>query len=179
MKRVFSALKRFVTVAMVGVLALLTVACSPASRAQAAMPGDRGPNPPGQVQSYEGGMNNFSDVDTNRLDTRGAAAKAKSLKDRVERNIDEKRIDSVDQYVDNYRSGTPLGERTARFGNDIRRGAGNAADDLQDVSARGSSKAGQALENAKQNTKAAGKDLINDTKKPANKATRAADRAID
>lgn len=177
MNQVFSALKRIFTVALVSVLALLTVACD--SGAQAALPGGREPNPPGQAQPYEGGMNNFNDVPTDRVDIGGTQSKAKALKDRVQRNIDEKRIDSTEQYVDNYRSGTPLGERTARFGNDIRRGAENVADDVQGVGARGADRAGQAVENAKANTKEAADKAANTAKTKANQAGRAADRALD
>lgn len=184
MNQVFSAVKRLFTLALAGMLALFAVACS--SGAQAAMPGSREPNPPGQAQPYEGGMNNFNDVPTDRVNTKGAQAKAKALKDRVQRNIDEKRIDSTEQYVENYRSGTPLGERTARIGNDIRRGAENVADDVQDITTRGADRAGQNLENAKANTKAAGRDLANDAKATADRASNTlkskanqAERALD
>ncbi|NJR48652.1 MAG: hypothetical protein HC780_02945 [Leptolyngbyaceae cyanobacterium CSU_1_3] len=43
-----------------------------------------GPNPVGQTQPYEGGMNNFSDTDPGEA-AKGTAAKTKALIDRAEK----------------------------------------------------------------------------------------------
>ena len=187
MNKLFSAfqaiqLRRVVTVVLAGVLAIFTIACS--GPAQAKVTGNDANNGsvdvPGQAQPYEGGMNNFSDVDPNRRDLSKVDAKAKALRDRVQRNINEKSVDSVDQYVENYKSGTPLGERTKRVGNDIRRGAENATGDLKEAADRGSKNLGQNLDrggkeasnvvdNAKNNAKEAGRDVVGGVKRAADK----------
>lgn len=196
MTKIFSTLKsmaRSLSVLLAITLLVFTTACSGSANAleRQQAPTRKDAITPGQVQSYEGGMNNFSDVDKTRLDTSKVDAKAKALKDRVDRNLDEKRIDSVDQYVENYRTGTPLGERTARFGKDIRKGVENFADDAKDASGRFgeetsqttdrlSDRSGRAFENAKANTRDAGKDLVQDTKQAVNKtANFAKDKAND
>lgn len=191
MKRFFaSSLKAVFTVALAVTLLLTTTACSQARDLQAKALGNKGPNVPGQEQPYEGGMNNFSDVNPNRIDTTSAEAKAKALKDKVERRIDEKSVDSVDQYVENYRSGTPLGERTKRLGKDLTRGANEAKDDAQDVLERSSKRlekgakdapqaAGRALDQAKANTKDAGSNAGNDIQEIGDKLSKVGQRAAD
>lgn len=140
-------LNQVLTAFLAGVLLLLSTACDRAEARDAKI-SDRGPNPPGQVQPYEGGMNNFSDVDTSRVNTKPIKDQAKALKDRVERNLDEKRIDSVDQYVENYRTGTPLGERTERFAKDIKRGVENFGEDAQDITERSADKVQRSIDKA-------------------------------
>jgi hypothetical protein len=178
----FKALSRVLAVFLAGVLLLMTTACSGISR-QASNITNRGSNPPGQVQPYEGGMNNFRDVDPQRMDTSRTDAQAKALKDRVESNIRNKRADNVGQYVENYRTGTPLNERVENLGKDIQRGAENLSQDAKNLGDRVSDKTGRALENAKANTQAAGRDAVRDTVKATERATdsleRAADRARD
>ncbi|XHX75864.1 MAG: hypothetical protein RBJ76_15570 [Stenomitos frigidus ULC029] len=133
-------LNRILAVAVISFLMLFSTACSRASATDTAGMKDLGdaPHPPGQVQPYKGGMNNFDDVDTTRFDKTGVDAKAKALKDRVERNINQKGIDSVEQYVENYRSGTPLNERIENIGDDLSRTADSAKKNLQQSSKKGS-----------------------------------------
>lgn len=151
-------------------------------------PSGSSPNPPGQVQPYQGGMNNFDDVDTTRFDQSGVDAKVKALKDRVERNINQKGIDSPEQYVKNYRSGTPLGERIENIGEDLGQTAGDIKENLQDFGARGSKnlernvkgvpdQASRTFDQAKQNAKAASKDVSRGVKEPIDKAGKALNRA--
>ncbi len=194
-------LKQVLTIGLAATLLVFATACSSANAkdAKAALKG--GPNVPGQTQPYQGGMNNFSDVDPNRLDTKGVDAKAKALKDTVERNINTKSVDSVDQYVDNYKSGTPLGERIGNIGKDI----GNSAKDLQqDVKAVGDKGStnlkrnldrapgaiGDVVDEAKDNARDAAKDtsrsakrvgdtLGNGAQSLGDKANRTVDRAAD
>jgi hypothetical protein len=174
----FKTFRRVLTVVLAGVLLLVTTACSGISK-QVSNLTDRGPNPVGQVQPYEGGMNNFRDVDPQRMDTSRADAKAKALKERAESNIRNKRAGSVEQYVENYRSGTPLNQRVENLGKDIQRGVDNLSEDARNMGDRASDKTGRALENAKNNTQAAGKDAVRDTVKAAERATDSLERAAD
>lgn len=186
MKRIFSSLKTVLTLVLAGVLLVINTACSNASmQAKSA-----GPNPPGQAQPYEGGMNNFRDIDTTRLDPSSADAKAKALRDAAEHRIGEKRVDSVEQYVENYRSGTPLGERTERFANDLKRGAQGITEDTKNVTQRSSkelqrntdrasNKLGRAVNEATENVKDAGQDLVEGVKDLGNKASQVGERTGD
>lgn len=123
-------LSRVVTACVVSLVLFLSTACS--DRVEARTPDIGNRITPGQAQPYRGGMNNFSDTDP-RMDTSGAQAKAKALKDQVRTNIREKRADSVDQYVDNYRNGAPIQERTRKLGEDISRGAQKATQDAKNL----------------------------------------------
>ena len=108
---------------------------------------DARPEVPSEVKSnpYEKNtMNEYSEVDP-RTDTSRADAKAKALVDNAERNINTKGIDSTEQYVENYRSGTPLGERVRRIGEDV----SNSAKEVTEGVSKGTQK---GLENVKGNT---------------------------
>lgn len=196
MNKVFSFLKNFrleriLTIAAVSLLMLFSTACSRANATDPSSmkdPSGASPNPPGQVQPYKGGMNNFDDVDTNRFDKGSVDAKAKALKDRVERNINEKGIDSPEQYVKNYRSGTPLNKRIENIGEDLGQSANDIKENLQEFGERGpknvernaKSVPGQAsrtFDQAKQNAKAAGDEVSRGVKEPIDKAGKVLDRA--
>lgn len=198
MNKVFSFFKgirlnRILTIATVSLLMLFSTACSRATAADTSStknPGVDNPITPGQVQPYKGGMNNFEDVDTNRLDKTGVDAKAKALRDRVERNINEKSIDSPEQYVKNYRSGTPLNERIGNIGEDVSKAADEAKDSLQEFGNRGPKnvernvkgvpeQASRGFEQAKQNAEAAGNDVSRGVKEPIDKAGKALNRASE
>ena len=180
-------LRQVLTVFLAGVLLVITTAC--AGNAQAKMPqggatGSAGSNPVGQNQPYEGGMNNFSDTAPGQA-AKGTAEKTKALIDRAERDINTKGVDSVDQYVDNFRSGAPLDERVRKLTDDVKEGAKNAADDVKGVGDRVSNSANRvsdrtargaknAAENIKDNTGDAAKRTsrsIKDTVKDAAQAT--------
>ena len=156
---------RIITAFLVGILVFVSTACSgggvlakttdqiPSSKTADQI---REEVPSSAVTNeYKGGMNDYSDVDP-RFNPSGANTKAKGLVDNAQRNIDEKSVDSVDQYVENYRSGTPLGERVKRIGEDV----GKAADNVKEEASKG------AKDNL-QNTKEAAKD----TAKKADRAT--------
>ena len=180
-------LRQVLTVFLAGVLLVITTAC--AGNAQAKMPqggatGSAGSNPVGQNQPYEGGMNNFSDTAPGQA-AKGTAEKTKALIDRAERDINTKGVNSVDQYVDNFRSGAPLDERVRKLTDDVKEGAKNAADDVKGVGDRVSNSANRvsdrtargaknAAENIKDNTGDAAKRTsrsIKDTVKDAAQAT--------
>lgn len=183
-------LAKALMVAAVSVLLVFSTACSRANATDASSMKNRSgssPNPPGQVQPYKGGMNNFDDVDTTRMDKTSVDAKAKALRDRVERNINEKGIDSPEQYVKNYRSGTPLNERIENIGEDLGQTADDIKDNLKGFGERGPrnlerntkdvpEKAARTFEQAKQNARAIGEDVSRGIKEPLNNAGRVLDR---
>ncbi|MBW4582128.1 MAG: hypothetical protein KME42_21390 [Tildeniella nuda ZEHNDER 1965/U140] len=196
MNRIFSFLKgaqlnRLLAVAAVSLLMFFGTACSRADATDTATLKElNSPNTPGQSQPYKGGMNNFDDVDATRFDKADVDAKAKALKDRVERNINQKGIDSPEQYVKNFRSGTPLQERIENIGDDIGRTANEAKESLGQFGERGSKNIERNVRNAsgqtsrtfdqtKRNTKAAAEDLSRGVKEPIDNATNAAKRAMD
>lgn len=167
---------------LAGVLLLVTTACNNArptvgstpdqsqamnksgSRVGAAAEKTRPEVPGGAVTNeYQGGMNEFSDVDPRR-DTSRAETKAKGLKDTVERNISNKSVDSLDQYAENYREGTSLGARVKNIAEDV---AGSTGEVTKDV-AKGTAK---GAENVKANTQEAGQKVANQ----ADRATTQAD----
>ncbi len=141
-------LDRIVTVFLAGVLLLVSTACGgskvlakTADQARQEVPSKAVTN------TYKGGMNDYEDVDPRR-DTSEAKAKAKDLIQNAQRNINEKGIDSPEEYAENYRSGTPLGERVRRLGEDIGNSAENVAEGVSKGTQRG-------IENIKENAQQA------------------------
>ncbi|BAY62090.1 hypothetical protein H6G33_24270 [Calothrix sp. FACHB-1219] len=173
MKRVIAWLKnirpaKVLTAFVASALLLLTQACNnPGIAAQPPQPSAQPPNAEryDPTKSYDlntpsGGMNNFNDVDYRSENTqRAAEIRSKALRDNAQRNIDEKGIDSVDQYVENYRQGTPFGQRVKNLGEDI----GSSAKELGEGVAKGTKR---GVENLKDNTQNAGEnaaDAVKDT----------------
>jgi hypothetical protein len=151
----------FLTIALVGVL-LMTTACG-VRDVQARVPGTGGPEVSG---SARGGMNEYSDIDP-RTDTTRAQAKAKALQDRVERNVNTKHVDDFDQYAKNYRSGTPLDERTERAAKGFGEAVEGVKEDAQDLGKTLSTKTQRAADN----TKAATRDAVQDAQRAADRTS--------
>ncbi|MBD2212141.1 hypothetical protein H6G27_20035 [Nostoc linckia FACHB-104] len=152
---------KIVGVFLAGILLLVTQACNrPTIAGQPAQPGSQPPNAERydptksyNLSSPQGGMNNFSDVDPRaRGDEKAAEARAKGLRDNAQRNVDEKGIDSPGQYVENYRQGTPFGQRVKNLGDDI----GSSASEVGEGVAKGTKR---GLENIKENTQNAAEGL--------------------
>ncbi|HEY9635615.1 MAG TPA: DUF6658 family protein [Coleofasciculaceae cyanobacterium] len=149
-------LGQILTVFMAGLLVFVSTACS--DGASATTP-DKAGNTANKVRQevpdsavtnkYEGGMNDYSDVDP-RQSIKGAQSKAKGLVDNAQKNIEEKSIDSTEQYVENYRTGTPLGERVKRIGEDLGNAAGNVKEDLSKGSQKNIQGAKEAAQSGKQ-----------------------------
>jgi hypothetical protein len=168
------------SVVLAGVL-LMTTACG-VRDVQARVPGTGGPEVSGAAR---GGMNDYSDIDP-RQDTTRAQAKAKALQDSVERNVNTKRADDFDQYAKNYRSGTPLGERTERAAKGFGEAVEGVKDDAQDLGRTLSNKGQEAASN----TRAAARDAAQDAQRAAdrtsnfvqdktNQAARGTQRSLD
>jgi len=135
-------IQRIITTFVASVLLFITTACGGSKVLAKTADQIRPEVPSGAVtNTYKGGMNNYEDVDA-RQNTSAAQAKAKALVDNAKRNIDEKSVDSPQQYVENYRSGTPFGERVKRIGEDV----GEAAENISKDVAKGTRK---NAENAK------------------------------
>lgn len=189
MNKLISAIKsirlgQVLTAFLAGVLLLISTACT--GNAQAKMPqGDMtrgaGSNPVGQKQPYEGGMNNFSDTAPGQA-AKGTAEKTKALIDRAKRDINTKGVDSVDQYVDNYRSGAPLGERTKKITDNVRGAAQNTADDVKGLGDRVSNATDRAGDKSKelgQNLKNGAENMAENTKRAGDSTARSAKNAAE
>lgn len=171
-------LDRVLTVFLVGILLFVSTACSSGASAKTAdelreeVPGSAVTN------EYKGGMNDYSDVDP-RFNEKGAEAKAKGLVDNAQRNINEKSIDSPEQYVENYRSGTPLGERVKRIGEDV----GDSAKDSGKEAAKGGKEnvqnAKEASQSAAQSTKQAANETADTAKSKVKDDVKNTQRAVD
>jgi lysyl-tRNA synthetase class I len=154
-------LDRIVTVFFAGILLFISTACG-TTNALAKTADDARQEVPSKAvtNTYKGGMNDYSDVDARR-DTTEAKAKAKALIENAQRNINQKSVDSPDRYADNYRSGTPLGERARRLGEDI----GESAEEVTEGAAKGVQK---GIQNIKENAQQAPGYLKQTGKETAN-----------
>lgn len=165
MKNIISWVKnlrliKIFTVVVAGFLLLLTQACDRGIAGQPPQPAGQPPN----VQRYdptkdypispfEGGMNNFSDVDPRaKAAERTARERADALVRGAERNITRKGVTTPEDYVRNYQEGTPLDERIRRFGEDV----GSSAEELQEGVTEGTKR---GMENLQENIGNAAKDL--------------------
>ena len=174
---------RILTVFLAGVLLFVSTACG-STKVLAKTADNVREEVPGRAitNTYKGGMNDYEDVDPRR-DTSEAKAKAKALIENAQRNINEKSIDSREQYVENYRSGTPLGERVRRIGEDI----GESAEELAEGASKGTQKGVQNIKgNAQQApdyVKKAGKETatveFEEAQAKANNSMRDTRRAVD
>lgn len=145
-------LRQIVTVFLAGVLLMVSTACSGAN-AQDANTKRYDPTKSYELNTPKGGMNNFSDVDPRaKADEKAAEAKAKALRDNAQKNVAEKGIDSKEQYIRNYNSGTPLGERVKNLGEDVSSSTEEVREGLVKGTQRG-------IENIKENTQNAAENL--------------------
>lgn len=146
------------------------------------VPGGAATSPDGRnvINTFErGGMNEFSDVDPRAGDLDAASReRAEQLKENAARNINEKGIDSFEQYGRNYRSGTPFGERVRNLGEDAKSSAQELTEGLTKGTQRGTENvkdntldstkgASRAAEDVKENTKAATRDLTKSAQRTA------------
>ncbi|WP_392531789.1 hypothetical protein [Nostoc sp. C117] len=152
---------KVLTVLLAGIFLFLAQACgAPGVAAQPPQSSIQAPNAERYdstknypLSSPAGGMNNFSDVDPRaRLDEKAASDRAEALVKNAKKNIEEKSVDSREQYVRNIQQGTPLGERVKNLGEDI----GSSAEDLREGLVKGTQR---GLENLKGNTQDATKNL--------------------
>jgi hypothetical protein len=167
-------LDRIVTAFLVGLLVFVSTACSGNVLAKTADEIREEVPSSAVTNEYKGGMNDYSDVDP-RFNPSASNAKAKALVDNAQKNIDEKSIDSAEQYVENYRSGTPLGERVKRLGEDI----GESADNVGKEAAKGAQENVQNAQEAGKGLKDKGIQTKENTKDAAKGTAKDAKRAVD
>ncbi|QLE56679.1 hypothetical protein [Nostoc sp. TCL26-01] len=174
MKRVINWLQnlrplKILTVFLAGVFLLLAQACNrPTVAAQPPQPGSQPPNMEryDPTKSYplnapKGGMNNFSDVDPRATaGEKTAEARAKALSNQARKNVEQKGVDSTEQYTRNYQQGTPFGQRVKNLGEDI----GSSAEEVREGVVKGTQR---GLENIKDNTQNAGENLTKNVQRGA------------
>ncbi len=172
MKKLTAFIKRLrlnqvLTVFLAGILLLVSTACSnsgpgnPLSSNRASDVREDVPKNATDSQ-YEGGMNQYSDVDP-RFNEKPAQSKAKSLIDKAERNLNQNSVDSKDQFARNYRQGKPVGERVNEIGKDVNQSTQETAEDFTEGAQRG-------ISNLKQNAS----DFVKGTQRTAEDATEGA-----
>ncbi|MEH2235129.1 hypothetical protein [Nostoc sp.] len=171
---------KVLTVFLAGIFLFLTQACGdPGIATQPPQPGAQAPN----IERYDptkdyplsspaGGINNFSDVDPRAKDEKAANDKADALVKNAQRNIDQKGIDSREQYGRNFQQGTPLGERVKNLGEDI----GSSADEVRKGLVKGTQR---GIENIKGNTQDAAEDVTKNVQRGAEDAGKNVQRTAE
>ncbi|RCJ34059.1 hypothetical protein A6769_23500 [Nostoc punctiforme NIES-2108] len=162
---------KVLTVFLAGIFLFLTQACgAPGVASQPPQPGYQAPNVERSdstkdypLNSPAGGINNFSDVDPRAIDEKAANDRAEALVKNAQKNIDQKGVDSREQYGRNFQQGTPLGERVKNLGEDI----GSSAEELREGLVKGTQR---GIENIKGNTQNATEDVTKNVKRGADDA---------
>ncbi|MEH2162362.1 MAG: hypothetical protein V7K38_15280 [Nostoc sp.] len=171
---------KVLTVFLAGMFIFLTQACGdPGIATQPPQPGAQAPNIERSdstkdypLNSPAGGMNNFSDVDPRAIDEKAANDRAKALVKNAQKNIDQKGIDSREQYGRNFQQGTPLGERVKNLGEDI----GTSANELGEGIAKGTQR---GIENLKGNTQNTAEDVTKNVQRGAEDAGKNVQRTAE
>ncbi|MDZ8080158.1 MAG: DUF6658 family protein [Nostoc sp. DcaGUA01] len=175
---------KVLAVFLVGISLFITQACAaPGVATQPPQPDAQSPQSPYSkrydptkdypLSSPAGGMNNFSDVEPRgRLDEKAANDRADALAKNAQRNIEQKSVDSREQYVRNYQQGTPFGERVKNLGEDV----GSSAGELGEGFAKGTQR---GIENLKGNTQNAAKDLTKNAQRAGEDASNNIQRSAE
>ncbi|PHM11260.1 hypothetical protein [Nostoc sp. 'Peltigera malacea cyanobiont' DB3992] len=172
---------KVLTVFLAGIFLFLTQACGapgiatqpPQPDAQSPYSERYDPTKDYPLSSPAGGINNFSDVEPRgRLDEKGATDRADALAKNAQKNIDRKGIDSPGQYGENYKQGTPLGERVKNLGEDI----GSSAEEVRKGVVKGTQR---GIENLKGNTQNAAEDVTTNVQRGAEDAGKNVRRTAD
>lgn len=172
-------LRQLVSVMLASVFVVLSTACSNAGPLSA-ISGQGRPEVPSDATSsqYKGGMNDFSDVDP-RFDQSEASAKAKALKDNAERNIKTKSIDSPEEFVDNFKSGAPIQERTKNILDSTAETAKNLQEDVAKGTERGAENLKANTSNAVDQTASATQRKADEVGQSVESASRSAAKATE
>ncbi|MDZ8086812.1 MAG: hypothetical protein RMY16_14830 [Nostoc sp. DedQUE12b] len=172
---------KVVTVFLAGIFLFLIQACgAPGIATQPPQPDDQpaytkryDPTKDYPLSSPAGGINNFSDVEPRgSLDEKAANDRADALAKNAQKNIDRKGIDSPEQYGENYKQGTPFGERVKNLGEDI----GSSAEEVRKGVVKGTQR---GIENIKGNTQNAAEDVTTNVQRTADDAGNAVKKAVD
>ncbi|MBW4676205.1 MAG: hypothetical protein KME52_19960 [Desmonostoc geniculatum HA4340-LM1] len=184
MKKVGTWLKnirplKLLTAFLAGMFLFMTQACAapgvatqpPQPRAQAPNVERYDPTKDYPLSSPSGGINNFSDVDPRAKDEKAANDRADALVRNAQKNIEQKSVDSREQYVKNFQQGTPLGERVKNLGEDI----GSSAQEVGEGVAKGTKR---GIENIKGNSQNAAEDVTTNVQRGAEGAGDAVKRTV-
>ncbi|MEH2263393.1 hypothetical protein [Nostoc sp.] len=171
---------KVLTVLLVGIFLFTAQACgAPGVASQPPQMGSQAPNTERYdptkdypLSSPAGGINNFSDVDPRARDEKAANDKAEALVKNAQKNIEQKGIDSREQYGRNFQQGTPLGERVKKLGEDI----GSSADEVREGLVKGTQR---GFENLKGNTQNAAEDLTKNVQRGAEDAGKNVQRTAE
>ena len=181
MNKLFSTLKKIqikqiLTAFVLGMLLFVTQACSSVSA--------KSPD-----SSYEGGMNQYSDVDPRSKGAEAAAKmKAKALKDNAEANVNTRR--TLEQKAENLQdlgqnikeSGKYAADKAQdnaeNFAEGTKRGVKNIKENTSDAFDSITNAAGDAAEDAKLSTQRAAEDVKLSTQRAAEDASNAVQRTV-
>ncbi|MUH01541.1 hypothetical protein F7734_58505 [Scytonema sp. UIC 10036] len=190
MRRVVAVLKnlrplKVLTAFVASVILFLTQACNPADATaprqsvgeQSARPNSNVYVPKGENQHspYEGGMNNFSDVDP-RIDSANVKAKSEFLKENAERNVidESSNIGEVSRRILGKKN-----ENAKDFGDTLREGAQRTADKAQNTSSDFIKGTQRGIENIKDNAGNAASEAGRSARNKAAEAGNAVRDAVD
>lgn len=171
---------KVLTVFFAGIFIFLTQACGdPGIATQPAQPDAQSPyskrydpTKDTPLSSPAGGMNNFSDVDPRAKDEKAANDRGDVMAKNAQKNVEQKGIDSREQYVKNYQEGTPLGERVKNLGEDI----GSSAEEVRKGVVKGTQR---GIENLKGNTQNAAEDATKNVQRTAEDAGKNVQRTAE
>ncbi|MBN3961231.1 hypothetical protein [Nostoc sp. NMS8] len=171
---------KVLTVFLAGIFLFLTQACGapgiatqpPQPDAQSPYSKRYDPTKDYPLSSPAGGINNFSDVDPRAKDEKAANDRADALAKNAQKNIDRKGIDSPEQYGENYKQGTPFGERVKNLGEDI----GSSSEEVSKGVVKGTQR---GFENLKENTQNAAKNLTKNVQSGADDAGKNVQRTAE
>lgn len=175
---------QILTILLIGLLLFTNTACTgtrtyartsdqaPAKSSSKTLDQMRPEIPQGAANSeLRRGMNDYSNVDP-RFDTSRAAEKSSTLQERVKENLNQKRSDRPEKFVENYRQGAPLSERTQKFTQDVESSVKEAQEGLVKGTQRG-------LENLQENTQKGAAELTEQAQQAAQTTTEFLEEATE
>lgn len=174
-------LSRIAIAVAAGLVLMFNTACNPSSPSVSGTGSyQSGRNPQTELyrtnQPKQGGPNVYSDTDPRR-NTRGLGAESKARIDQAERNVNK--VQNPSEFAEEYRKGTPLGERIRNVTENVGDAAKDASKDFTKGTERG-------INNLKRNTEQAKREVgetVNDTRQDATEfgkdSARNAQRAAD
>lgn len=129
------------------------------------------------IQKREGGMNMYSDTDP-RYQRDKLGAQIERRVDKAEQNLDRS-IDDVDDYVDNYTSGAPLGKRIRNITDSVGESAENLTEQVKEGTERGAQDLKVNAKRAERNAGEALQGVAEDAQDNARDLNRKAGRLLD